>query len=105
MPNQIIIRIPFTIEEDGKKFSDSLNFTQDEYDALSADEIEAMKRARFQAWLDFLANPPPVEDPSLEDLGAEKKELLKKIEDVDRKSVELYGDLPPIPENIEPEGA
>lgn len=59
MPDQIKIQILFTRTTDsGLVYSDALLYTQDEYAALTPEEITAAEDARFQAWQDFIANPP-----------------------------------------------
>lgn len=40
----------FEITKDGMTFKDALVMPQDQYDALTAEEIEAMKQQRFDNW-------------------------------------------------------
>lgn len=40
----------FEITKDGLTFKDALVMPQDEYDALTAEQIEAMKQQRFDNW-------------------------------------------------------
>lgn len=47
-----MIRLDFTrVTDEGVTFTDALNLTEDEYAALSDEDIEAMKQARFDNWL------------------------------------------------------
>ena len=40
----------FEITKDGLTFKDALVMPQDQYDALTAEEIEALKQQRFDNW-------------------------------------------------------
>ena len=40
----------FEITKDGLTFKDALVMPQDQYDALTAEQIEAMKQQRFDNW-------------------------------------------------------
>jgi hypothetical protein len=45
-------------------FSDAICLTQDQWDALSANDLVAMQDARFDAWIAVINAPPP--DPGSE---------------------------------------
>lgn len=87
----IILHIPFTIEQNGKKFSDALNMSQEEYESLTQEQIDAMKQARFDAWLEFLANPPIPDEPPEEDLLLEKEHLEKELDKIQKKIDNIHG--------------
>ena len=56
-----MIKINFTLNS----FSDALHLADDH--GLTDDEIEAMKQARYNKWDDFIKNPPPVVDETVEE--------------------------------------
>lgn len=49
-------------------FSDSICLTQEQWDALSANELTAMQETRFAAWLAILVDPvvEPIVEPEPE---------------------------------------
>jgi len=56
-----MIKIDFTING----FSDALNLPDNH--GMTDAEIEAMKQARYDAWRDFIDNPPPVDETIIEE--------------------------------------
>lgn len=52
----------FQIGEEPHILSDALVMMPADYDALSADEIAAMKQARYDNWYAIVTAPPPVEE-------------------------------------------
>lgn len=50
MADQVFIQHRFTIEKDGKSYSDALVVPFDDYGKLSPEEIEAQKNERFDNW-------------------------------------------------------
>lgn len=57
MNDQIIIQRRFTIERDGLAFSDAIVLPEDEYNALTPEQIEAIKEERFQNWKTIVTTP------------------------------------------------
>ena len=52
MDDQIYIQRWFQMtKDDGTIFSDVISMPQDEYNALTEDDIAALKQARFDAWV------------------------------------------------------
>lgn len=45
-----MVQIKFSWEVDGVKYNDALYISKEEYDKLSAEEIEKMKQERFENW-------------------------------------------------------
>lgn len=72
------IQVQFTIEENGFSYTDALYFTLEEYSILTPEKIEAMKRTRFDSWLEALnvANEPTEEINSVNIRLAEIKNAL-----------------------------
>lgn len=83
--NEPIVRIPFTIAEDGITFSDSLNLTISEYESLSEQQLQDLQYARFEAYRYFLENPPIPATPTKRDLMDERDELKRQQEELQRK--------------------
>jgi hypothetical protein len=52
-----MIQIRFEISEDGFSYSDALYLPQDH--SFTEQQIEAMKRERFDNWRAIISNPPP----------------------------------------------
>lgn len=95
MPDEIKIQVRFK-NQDGS-FSDALYFTESEYSALSAQQLEALKQQRIDNWQaqkDATDSKPPLKgeelkaflrseitrtDMNIEALQAEKKELERRL--------------------------
>jgi len=56
----------FEMGEAPMLYRDALVMRQSDYDALSPEEIQAMKQARYDNWIAII-NAPPVEEPPVED--------------------------------------
>ena len=55
------------VSEDGKhKYQDALHFSQQEYEALTEAQIEAMKQERFDNWYAIITDPTPVDTSGLD---------------------------------------
>jgi hypothetical protein len=60
----------FEITQGAYTLRDALVMPSDQYAALSADEIAAMKQARFDNWY-AIVTAPPVEEPPVTDSQTE----------------------------------
>lgn len=49
--------ISFTRVRNGRSFSDALNFTDEEFAAITEEEITTLQDARFEAWWAFINTP------------------------------------------------
>jgi hypothetical protein len=62
MEDEIFIQHRFktTVEVNGTTFSfaDAITLPEDEYDALSTEEIEREKQTRIDTFIDYIKNPP-----------------------------------------------
>lgn len=56
--DQIRVQILFSRQYNGLTYSDALSYTQEEYAALTQDDITAAEDARFNGWVNFITNPP-----------------------------------------------
>lgn len=57
-----IVTDRFSFDHQFGTYNDALVMSEAEYNALTSDEIEAIKTQRFNKWVDMIANPPaPVE--------------------------------------------
>jgi hypothetical protein len=52
------IKIDFERGESPNIYKDALYFTVEQFDALTPEEIEVMKDARYNNWRSILENPP-----------------------------------------------
>ena len=78
----VYIQVRFTFKQAGYEYHDALYFTEAEYKSLSKGDIDAMKQARFDAWLQVVQNPQSSTPPTLEELEAHKLELEKQLAEV-----------------------
>lgn len=67
MTEQVFIQHRFTVEKDGKSFSDAIVLPISEYKALSEVQIEQIKNERFDSWEKSVLNPPVVEEIPVEE--------------------------------------
>jgi len=90
------IKIDFERGTDPYIFKDALYFTIEQFDALTSEEIEAIKDERYNNWYEMVTNPPvtsetPVDtgpSQSITVLG-ETYELLTTIPNSGDKLIEL----------------
>lgn len=88
MTQTIRIQVLFTEETVMGGFTDALYFDPVEFETIKDSEIEAMKQARVDAWLQVVGNPPEPVEPTKGELQAElasldalRAELVLKIEE------------------------
>lgn len=63
-----MVQIPFTYTDGTFNYSDALWLPADH--SFTEEQIEAMKKERFDNWKAFVLNPPPIPtDEELADLG------------------------------------
>ena len=75
------IQVRIKVQTDVGEFNDALYFSKEEYEALTQSEIEIMKQARVDAWVNSVKNPPVYIEPTLEEL---KNLRIQYNEEVDR---------------------
>lgn len=46
-----MVQVRFSYEVNGIKYNDALNFTKDQYEKMSQEDIEEMKVERFKIWV------------------------------------------------------
>lgn len=56
------VKINFTKSNEKYSFSDALHFSQEEYYALTEEEIENMKQQRFDKWYSIITYVPTEEE-------------------------------------------
>ena len=78
--DQIKVQVIFTSNTKHGEYRDALYFTEEEYSALTQEQIDAMKQARADAWVDFRDNPPAVPEPTKEELEALLEEGVRNEE-------------------------
>lgn len=85
----INIQVKFKMEENGLKFQDTLNLTQGEYEALSKEEIEEMKQARFDAWKNHVVQQSRRE-PTTQEITEQIESLRQQLDDLEtqRRQIE-----------------
>lgn len=57
MTIELIVSDSFEIGEEPHVLKDALVMTQAEYDALTPEEIQAMKQARYDSWIAIINTP------------------------------------------------
>lgn len=66
--------------QDAQYFDVPVDMTIEQFQAEKEAEINAEKEARIQRYVDAVKNPPPVVEPTKEELMAQKAELLAQAE-------------------------
>lgn len=87
-------RVQVLISETTEKgeFRDALYFSDEEYEALKVGDAEALAAARVADWLDKVNNPPPVPEPTKEELEAQEAALVQQIEVIQSEKQERFGE-------------
>jgi hypothetical protein len=65
MAIQLIVSDSFEIGEEPYVLKDALVLPQAEYDALTIEEIQAMKQARYDSWIAIINMPTDPTDPAV----------------------------------------
>ena len=86
--DDVFIQVRFKIVSGIYEYQDALYFTEAAYAATKPEDIEAMKQARFDAWLKTVQNPPPVVEPTKAELEVQAAELQRQLDEVNAKIAE-----------------
>jgi hypothetical protein len=65
--SQELIQVRFTVKDGDREFSDALYFTAAERAAIAAEDLEALKTQRFEAWKAIVEAPPAIAVPPTEE--------------------------------------
>lgn len=79
MEDKISIKVEFTEEVNGNKFTDSLYFTPEDYEALSEKQLNSLKKERVDNFKAFIDNPPEPIEPTKEELEQSKEILAEQL--------------------------
>lgn len=79
MQDKISIKVEFTEEVNGNKFTDSLYFTPEEYEAISEKKLNSLKKERVDNFKAFIDNPPEPIEPTKEELEQSKEILAEQL--------------------------
>ena len=60
MADSIFIQVRFTLTQKDQTLNDALFYDQATYNALTPQQLQADKQARFDAWQKAINTPPPV---------------------------------------------
>ena len=93
------IKIDFERGTNPYLYKDALYFTEEQFDALTPEEIEAMKDERYNNWYDMVTNPPPSTDIPVENtapsafitIGDENYQILNGTPPSGAKLIEVNG--------------
>ena len=85
MEDKISIKVEFTEEVNGNKFTDSLYFTPEDYEALSEKQLNSLKKERVDNFKAFIDNPPQPPEPTKEELEQSKETLAAELERLNEK--------------------
>ena len=89
MANETRVQILIQQNTQYGEFRDAIYVPMSEYDLMSPGEIEALKQARVQQWLDIMATPAVELTPEeilnqlkdqLKDLDAQRDQVLSQLE-------------------------
>ena len=87
------IQVRFTVTDGSDSFTDALYFSPAEYAALTEEQLEAMKQARFAAWKAVATAPPaPVVPPTPEEIQAQIDSLTQQQRDTQTQLLALAPD-------------
>ena len=89
METQKTIKIWFKVETERGSYQDALYFTDAEFKFLKQADIEAQAQARADAWVEFVKNPPPVPEPTKEELQEKADAIAQQIESLENEKLEL----------------
>ena len=96
MEDKISIKVEFTEEVNGNKFTDSLYFTPEDYEALSEKQLNSLKKERVDNFKAFIDNPPEPIEPTKEELEQQKQMLQDQVAELDARIVKKLEVVEPI---------
>lgn len=79
MEDKISIKVEFTREVNGNKFTDALYFTPEDYEDITDKELETLKQERVDNFKAFIENPPQPPEPTKEELEQSKEILAEQL--------------------------
>lgn len=85
MSEQVFIQVRFQEETEFGEYNDALYFTQAEYSSKQKSEINSLKQARVDGYVDAVRNAPTAKEPTKQELIDEKEKLLIQVADLDVK--------------------
>lgn len=95
MTDQVFIQRRFTTVKDGLTFSDALVMLIQEYSPLTEQEIDLLKKKRFDDWKEVITHPVQVPllsvSEQLATIAADKKSLLEQFDILTARELELKG--------------
>lgn len=91
MEDIIKIQVLFTITQDGNTLTDALYFTQEQFDALTSEELDQMKQDRFDRWVANIiaASNSPAPEPTEEELQAELQAIQEQKAVLEQRETEI----------------
>lgn len=66
--NEVLIQVRFIEETEFGQYQDALYYSFDEWGKISDKDIEQAKIERINNWVDMIKNPPPLPEPTKEEL-------------------------------------
>ena len=79
MADKLYYQLRFTIEKDGRSYSDAIVLPKEDYEKLTPEDIETTKQQRFDNWITIL-NTPAIEVPLEDQLKAVNDQIAQLIE-------------------------
>lgn len=52
-----LVQVQWTVDDAVYPYMDTYVFTEDEYNALTPEALEAKQTQQYQDWLDYISNP------------------------------------------------
>ena len=94
MSQEVFIQVKFKEHTEVGEYNDAIYFTEDEYAVVDQKSIDQIKKKRVDNFVDSIKNPPPVEEPT-------KEELQKIMEELDLQKVLIDQQLIDLQEKID----
>lgn len=89
--DQVQIQVKFTITQNGQTLTDALFYTQDEYNALTPEQLQADKQKRFDSWQTAINTPPiePTPDQQFTDVTDQITSLQEQLDQLTTQQADL----------------
>jgi hypothetical protein len=73
------VQVVFTEYTNVGTYTDAIYFTQDAFAKLKQEDLDTIKKARVDAWVERIKNPPPPVEPTAEELDKQAVALQSTI--------------------------
>ncbi len=89
---QVFIQLRIKENTEFGEFNDAIYFTEEEYNNVKPETLDAMVKTRVDNWVNIIKNPPPPVEPTIDELISVKQQLQMQQNEIESKIAEKGGE-------------